>query len=128
MDYFILYYNKELFERKGVAFPKSMDEMVVAAQKLNDLVTDERFVQSVVRTFWFTLMATLIPIVIGVCAALIFHRHFPFRGVLRTIFVMPMMATPVAVALVWTMMFHPQPGVLNYLFIACRPANFRMGV
>jgi len=28
---------------------------------------------------------------------------------------MPMMATPVAVALVWKMMFHPQLGVLNYL-------------
>jgi multiple sugar transport system permease protein len=26
-----------------------------------------------------------------------------------------MMATPVAIALVWTMMFHPQLGVLNYL-------------
>ena len=33
-----------------------------------------------------------------------------------------MMATPVAVALVWTMMFHPQHGVLNYLLIARRPA------
>ena len=28
---------------------------------------------------------------------------------------MPMMATPVAIALVWTMMFHPQLGVLNYI-------------
>jgi multiple sugar transport system permease protein len=28
---------------------------------------------------------------------------------------MPMMATPVAIALVWTMMFHPQLGILNYL-------------
>jgi multiple sugar transport system permease protein len=26
-----------------------------------------------------------------------------------------MMATPVSIALVWTMMFHPQQGVLNYL-------------
>ena len=26
-----------------------------------------------------------------------------------------MMATPVAISLVWTMMFHPQLGVLNYL-------------
>jgi multiple sugar transport system permease protein len=26
-----------------------------------------------------------------------------------------MMATPVAIALVWTMMFHPQLGILNYL-------------
>ena len=30
-------------------------------------------------------------------------------------FILPMMATPVAIALVWTMMFHPQLGVLNYL-------------
>lgn len=34
---------------------------------------------------------------------------------MRGVFVMPMMATPVAIALVWTMMFHPQLGVLNYL-------------
>ena len=42
-------------------------------------------------------------------------RKFPLRGLLRGVFVMPMMATPVAIALVWTMMFHPQLGVLNYL-------------
>jgi len=35
--------------------------------------------------------------------------------ILYTAFIMPMMATPVAIALVWTMMFHPQLGVLNYL-------------
>jgi multiple sugar transport system permease protein len=79
------------------------------------LFTDARFLESVGRTFWFTVMATVIPIVLGVWAAVTFHREFPLRGVLRTIFVMPMMATPVAIALVWTMMFHPQLGVLNYL-------------
>lgn len=36
VDYWILYYNKELFEQKGVAYPKSMDEIFTAAQKLND--------------------------------------------------------------------------------------------
>ena len=79
------------------------------------LTTDERFLESVVRTFVFAVLATIIPIALGVWAALTFHREFPFRGVLRTVFTMPMMATPVAVALVWTMMFHPQLGVLNYL-------------
>ena len=44
-----------------------------------------------------------------------FHQNFAGRGFLRGIFIMPMMATPVAIALVWTMMFHPQLGVLNYL-------------
>jgi multiple sugar transport system permease protein len=45
----------------------------------------------------------------------VFHQQFPMRGFLRGAFVLPMMATPVAIALVWVMMFHPQQGVLNYL-------------
>jgi len=79
------------------------------------LLTDDRFHWSVLRTLYFTALAVVIPIVLGVAAALIFHRRFPLRGLARTIFILPMMATPVAIALVWTMMFHPQLGVLNWL-------------
>jgi multiple sugar transport system permease protein len=79
------------------------------------LFQDERFIESVARTFWFTFLGVTLPVVLGTAAAVVFHREFPFRGLLRTVFTMPMMATPVAVALVWTMMFHPQLGVLNYL-------------
>jgi multiple sugar transport system permease protein len=79
------------------------------------LVNDERFRDSVVRTLVFTALSVVFPVVLGVASALVFHRKFPLRGLLRGVFIMPMMATPVAVALVWTMMFHPQLGVLNYL-------------
>src|SRR5437764_2049075 len=79
------------------------------------LATNQRFLEAIVHTFYFTALAVVVPLVLGLAAALIFHREFPFRGVLRGVFTMPMMATPVAVALVWTMMFHPQQGVLNYL-------------
>jgi multiple sugar transport system permease protein len=79
------------------------------------LLTDDRFQWSVVRTLYFTVFAVLFPVVLGIAAAVCFQREFRFRGLARTIFIMPMMATPVAIALVWTMMFHPQLGVLNYL-------------
>ena len=36
VDYFILYYNKEMFAKKNIAVPKTMDEMATAAEKLND--------------------------------------------------------------------------------------------
>jgi multiple sugar transport system substrate-binding protein len=36
VDYFILYWNKEIFAKKGVEPPKTLDEMVAAAEKLND--------------------------------------------------------------------------------------------
>ncbi len=76
---------------------------------------DERFGWAVVRTFYFTALSVVLPLILGVAAAVCFHREFRGRGIARTIFIMPMMATPVAIALVWTMMFHPQLGVLNYL-------------
>jgi multiple sugar transport system permease protein len=79
------------------------------------LLTDDRFLWAVVRTLSFTVLGVALPVVLGVAAAWCFHQRFPLRGLARTIFVLPMMATPVAVALVWTMMFHPQLGVLNYL-------------
>ncbi len=79
------------------------------------LVEDERFRGAVWRTLYFTAFSTLAPLLLGVLAAVCFQANFFFRGVARTLFILPMMATPVAVALVWTMMFHPQLGVLNYL-------------
>jgi multiple sugar transport system substrate-binding protein len=36
VDYFILYWNKDIFAKKGVELPKTFDEMVAAAEKLND--------------------------------------------------------------------------------------------
>src|SRR5215475_3082119 len=36
LDPWVVYYNKELFAAKGVAYPKSFPEMIDAAAKLND--------------------------------------------------------------------------------------------
>lgn len=79
------------------------------------LASDPRFGAAIVHTLEYTVLAVVLPLVLGTCAALVFHAQFPGRGFLRGLFVMPMMATPVAIALVWAMMFHPQLGVLNYL-------------
>ena len=87
----------------------------VGLSNYTGLATNQRFIEAIVHTFYFTLLAVVFPLLLGTAAALIFHREFPGRGFLRAIFTLPMMATPVAVALVWTMMFHPQQGVLNYL-------------
>ncbi|HET9661125.1 MAG TPA: sugar ABC transporter permease [Thermomicrobiales bacterium] len=91
------------------------DRRWVGLQNYINLLSDARFIDSIWRTFLFTALAVIFPVVLGVAAALIFHQEFPFRGVFRVVFMMPMIATPVAIALVWTMMYHPQLGVLNYL-------------
>jgi multiple sugar transport system permease protein len=87
----------------------------VGLQNYLRLLSDHRFAEATWHTLVYTLLAVTAPLVLGTLAALIFNQRFPLRGILRGVFVMPMMATPVAIALVWTMMFHPQLGVLNYL-------------
>ena len=79
------------------------------------LAGDARFLESLWHTLVYTVLSVVAPLALGTAAALFFHKEMPLRGLFRGIFVMPMMATPVAIALVWTMMFHPQLGVLNYL-------------
>jgi multiple sugar transport system permease protein len=79
------------------------------------MLVDGRFQSAIVRTLVFTAASVVAPVILGVWAAVCFASNFRLRGLARTIFVLPMMATPVAISLVWTMMFHPQLGVLNYL-------------
>jgi multiple sugar transport system permease protein len=79
------------------------------------LPTDPRFVEAVGHTLLYTALSVVLPLVFGTLAAVVFHQKFLGRGLLRGVFILPMMATPVAIALVWTMIFHPQLGVLNYL-------------
>jgi multiple sugar transport system permease protein len=79
------------------------------------LPNDPRFVEAIGHTMFYTALSVLLPLVFGTFAAVVFHQKFPGRSFMRGVFIMPMMATPVAIALVWTMMFHPQLGILNYL-------------
>ena len=76
---------------------------------------DPRFLEAVVHTIYYTALSVLLPVVLGTLSAVVFHQKFVGRGFLRGIFIMPMMATPVAIALIWTMIFNPQLGVLNYM-------------
>jgi multiple sugar transport system permease protein len=79
------------------------------------LPNDPRFLEAVWHTLVYTVLSVVLPLIFGTFAAVVFHNRFPLRGFLRGVFILPMMATPVAIALIWTMMFHPQLGVLNYL-------------
>jgi multiple sugar transport system permease protein len=76
---------------------------------------DERFRNAIWLTVYFTILATTLQLVLGIALALLLNRPFRGKGFFRSIFLMPMVATPVAIALVWMMMYNPTLGVMNYL-------------
>ena len=48
--------------------------------------------------------------------ALLLNGEFFGRGLLRALLIFPMVATPVAMGLVWVVMLDPSLGILRYLF------------
>src|SRR5207245_2104370 len=76
---------------------------------------DDRFRNALWLTVYFTALATALQLVLGVSLALVLNRPFRGKGLVRSVFLLPMVATPVAIALVWMMMYNPTLGVMNYL-------------
>jgi multiple sugar transport system permease protein len=79
------------------------------------LLSDDRFRGAFFRTIWFTTVVVAGELVLGLSMALLFNREFWGRGLLRTLAILPMVATPTAISLVFVMMYHPTLGVANYL-------------
>src|SRR5690606_1901044 len=77
------------------------------------LTRDQRFWDSVVRTFQFTIAAVAIELVLGLGVALLINGRFLGQGIVRTLILLPMVATPVAIAMAWLLMFEPSVGLFN---------------
>lgn len=73
----------------------------------------DRFWPAVWRTLVFTFWTVGIELVIGLAIALLLRRQFFGQGAVRTIILMPLVATPVAVAMMWKLIFEPTIGFAN---------------
>ncbi len=80
-----------------------------------DLLKDTRFQASLLRTLYFLAISISVQMAFGVALALMLERDHVGKRAVRTLFLLPMMATPVAIALVWMMMLDPTIGVFNYV-------------
>lgn len=76
---------------------------------------DKRFLLAVWRTVEFSAVALLFEVVLGVGVALLLNRKFRGKGLLKSIFLLPMVATPVAIGMVWTLIYEPTIGIANFL-------------
>ncbi|MGC4153924.1 MAG: sugar ABC transporter permease [Propionicimonas sp.] len=75
--------------------------------------TDARFWPAVGRTFYFTIGAVLIEVVLGMSIALLLRRPFKGERWVRITILLPLVATPVAVGMMWMLIFQPAIGAAN---------------
>ena len=80
-----------------------------------DILKDERFRNSVWRTIVFSGVAILLESVLGVALAVLINRKFHGRRLVQALMLLPVVATPVALGMVWNLMLEPSIGIGNVL-------------
>jgi multiple sugar transport system permease protein len=76
--------------------------------------SEPRFLHALGRTFTFTLFAVATEVVLGVAIALILNRAFVGRSIAKLLLLLPLVATPVAVGIVFNLFYDPTIGLLNF--------------
>ena len=79
------------------------------------VLAEPRFLDAFWRTFAFTFFAVAIEAVLGVAIALILNRAFVGKSIAKLLLLLPLVATPVAVGIVFNLFYDPTIGLVNYL-------------
>ena len=79
-----------------------------------DLMVDELFWQSLMVTVRFVVTSVSISIVLSLLLALMLNSNSKAMYVLRTIFYVPSVISGIAVAILWSWIFSPDFGIINY--------------
>jgi multiple sugar transport system permease protein len=77
---------------------------------INDSVIQTSFINTIVYVF----SAVSIEFVLGIAIALLLNRKMKGITIIRTLLLLPMMATPVAVGLLWRWLLNTDYGIFNY--------------
>ena len=72
--------------------------------------------QSVINTFKYAIVEVPFSIAIALVLAVLLNRKMMGVSAYRTIFFLPMVAAPAAIAMVWRWLFNSEFGLLNHIF------------
>lgn len=79
------------------------------------LFSDSDVWQALFNTFKYALVEVPLSIVIAILLAVLLNRKMKGRTIYRTIYFLPMVAAPAAVAMVWRWLYNSEFGLLNYI-------------
>jgi len=79
------------------------------------ILSEPRFLHAFARTFIFTFFAVAIEGVLGVAIAIILNRAFVGKSLAKLLLLLPLVATPVAVGIVFNLFFDPTIGLANFI-------------
>jgi multiple sugar transport system permease protein/sn-glycerol 3-phosphate transport system permease protein len=89
------------------------DPEFIGLENYRDLAGDERAIQSIGNTFYYVLLNIPAQTVLALGLALALNSKIKARNAFRVVYVLPWMAMPVALGVIWRWVFDPTYGALN---------------
>jgi multiple sugar transport system permease protein len=80
-----------------------------------ELLSNPEVQQAALRTGYYVVLAVGCELLIGLLIAHLLSRIFLGAAIFRGILILPVAATPVAVGLIWRLMYNPTGGLANHL-------------
>jgi len=112
---YLLVYNLYISFHDYFAYRPDKVYFIGIANYVYILLGDPAFIDALKVTLTLTLglLAIQIPLATGI--ALLLNKATKGIKIFRVLLVIPLVATPVTIGLIFKMMFHPSLGILNYL-------------
>ena len=93
-----------------------MGNIFVGLQNYVTVLSGKEFWSSLLNTFKYALIEVPFSVAFALLLAVFLNRKIAFRGFYRTVFFLPMVAAPAAVAMVWRFLYNQQFGLINNVF------------
>lgn len=98
---------------KNGAFGKG--NIFVGLDNYKRLISDQQIWYAVRNTLGYTLIVVPITIIIAMILAVCLNDKIKGKQIYRTIYFIPMVATPAAITMVWKWLYNNQFGLINYI-------------
>ena len=82
---------------------------------LKMVTEDERFVQTLINTLYFTLGVVPLSTLLSLLAAVVMNQGLRGQTLFRTTYFLPTVSSGIAIALLWGWLYNAQYGLINYL-------------
>lgn len=92
-----------------------LEQPFVWFENYKHLMQDEIAVQTLVNTFLFVMVTTVLELFFGLIIALVINRYFLGRGIVRAAVLIPWAIPTVVASQMWRFIFNDNYGLLNYL-------------
>lgn len=109
-----------IFETIRQSFFKTGDfgigDKFVGLDSYVEMLSDGETWQALINTFKYAIVEVPFSIIIALVLAVLLNRKMRGRSAYRTIFFLPMVCAPAAIAMVWRWLYNSEFGLLNHVF------------